>query len=331
MDLNAIFFPAPKSSYTTELLHGELVWIPKYAAKSTNATTMTSEQCQTCPTTSFDDSMIKKQSCATVPDLAGQKPYNRYAASFHVREMLENDNDDYMGIVEDCTNNMKSESSIQAKFLSKNTSSKPIPKKRQDLTIKVDFIDDSQPRGHDTRTTEDSFDPVHTDEGTDTQPMNSPRGFASYSTKAFDNPLLRSKESLTTRNFDSKPLSFPSINLKTHQKSQSTASGYKPQPFFTPQSKTSSAKFEFKMPLRTNSEVKKLSNFSPEKSLAQSIEYYIPCLLLKPGVSSDKIIVYFHGNGEDVNLAYDLLGHLRNNLNVKFHRMNFFGLTPTIA
>ena len=45
--------------------------------------------------------------------------------------------------------------------------------------------------------------------------------------------------------------------------------------------------------------------------------YYIPCLLLKPSnYTSSFILIYFHGNGEDVYLAYDLLNNLRNNLQI---------------
>ena len=43
---------------------------------------------------------------------------------------------------------------------------------------------------------------------------------------------------------------------------------------------------------------------------------YIPCLLLRYASSSSKIIVYFHGNGEDINLARDLLRHVRDTLKV---------------
>jgi len=39
-------------------------------------------------------------------------------------------------------------------------------------------------------------------------------------------------------------------------------------------------------------------------------------MLLKATISTNKILVYFHGNGEDIYLAYDLLSHIRNNLNI---------------
>ena len=45
---------------------------------------------------------------------------------------------------------------------------------------------------------------------------------------------------------------------------------------------------------------------------------FIPCLLLRCAVSCSKLLVYFHGNGEDINLAKELLRHLRDTLNVSF-------------
>lgn len=46
------------------------------------------------------------------------------------------------------------------------------------------------------------------------------------------------------------------------------------------------------------------------------IEHYIPCLLLKPRLPTNKVILYFHGNGEDIHLARELLTHVRDQLNV---------------
>lgn len=44
---------------------------------------------------------------------------------------------------------------------------------------------------------------------------------------------------------------------------------------------------------------------------------HIPCLILKSGVPTNKLMLYFHGNGEDVYLSYDLLATIRNVLNVR--------------
>lgn len=40
----------------------------------------------------------------------------------------------------------------------------------------------------------------------------------------------------------------------------------------------------------------------------------IPCLILQCSRGSSKIILYFHGNAEDVCLTYELLDHIRNSL-----------------
>ena len=54
--------------------------------------------------------------------------------------------------------------------------------------------------------------------------------------------------------------------------------------------------------------------------------YYIPCLLLKPSnILSPFILIYFHGNGEDVYLAYDLLNNLRNNLQINVLAVEYPG------
>lgn len=54
--------------------------------------------------------------------------------------------------------------------------------------------------------------------------------------------------------------------------------------------------------------------------------YYIPCLLLRPSNSfSPFILLYFHGNGEDVFLAYDLLNNLRNNLQINVLAIEYPG------
>jgi hypothetical protein len=50
----------------------------------------------------------------------------------------------------------------------------------------------------------------------------------------------------------------------------------------------------------------------------------VPCLLLRSGFPTNKIMIYFHGNGEDIYLAYDLLSHIRNNLNVSITNLGEF-------
>lgn len=43
---------------------------------------------------------------------------------------------------------------------------------------------------------------------------------------------------------------------------------------------------------------------------------YIPCLFLPYSGGSSKILMYFHGNAEDIGLSYEMLDHLRAALKV---------------
>ena len=54
----------------------------------------------------------------------------------------------------------------------------------------------------------------------------------------------------------------------------------------------------------------------PAKAKEQ-ISGFIPCRFLCSLFPTNKILVYFHGNGEDIYLSSDLLIHIRNNMNVK--------------
>ena len=55
------------------------------------------------------------------------------------------------------------------------------------------------------------------------------------------------------------------------------------------------------------------------------VDRLIPCLLLDPGTSTDKILIYFHGNAEDIYLAYELLYYIQKYLKVKkYHFLNIF-------
>ena len=72
-----------------------------------------------------------------------------------------------------------------------------------------------------------------------------------------------------------------------------------------------------KMPTHRSEMKPKISGrLSLMTACQENVEYYIPCLILKPRLPTNKVILYFHGNGEDVNLARELLGHVRDQLNV---------------
>ena len=43
---------------------------------------------------------------------------------------------------------------------------------------------------------------------------------------------------------------------------------------------------------------------------------YIPCLFLPYSSGSSKLLIYFHGNAEDIGLSYEMLDHLRSSLKI---------------
>lgn len=57
---------------------------------------------------------------------------------------------------------------------------------------------------------------------------------------------------------------------------------------------------------------------------------YIPCLYLPYSQGSNKVMIYFHGNAEDLGQAYQLLNHLRNTLKLHVLAVEFqgYGIYP---
>jgi esterase/lipase len=56
----------------------------------------------------------------------------------------------------------------------------------------------------------------------------------------------------------------------------------------------------------------------------------IPCLWLRHELGSSKLLVYFHGNAEDIGYAYEMMDHLRNTLCVHVLCVEYpsYGLYP---
>lgn len=50
----------------------------------------------------------------------------------------------------------------------------------------------------------------------------------------------------------------------------------------------------------------------------EKVDRFIPCLFLDPGNPSDKIMIFFHGNAEDIFQAYELLSCIESYLKVIF-------------
>ena len=57
---------------------------------------------------------------------------------------------------------------------------------------------------------------------------------------------------------------------------------------------------------------------------------FIPCLYLSYSQGSSKVMIYFHGNAEDLGQAYQLLNHIRNTLKIHIVAVEFpgYGIYP---
>ena len=61
-----------------------------------------------------------------------------------------------------------------------------------------------------------------------------------------------------------------------------------------------------------------------------SSKEFIPCLYLPYSQGSSKVMMYFHGNAEDLGQAYQLLNHIRNTLKIHVLAVEFpgYGIYP---
>ena len=53
-------------------------------------------------------------------------------------------------------------------------------------------------------------------------------------------------------------------------------------------------------------------------------EEYIPCLFI-PGRKNNKLIVFFHANGEDISSAYEFISTIGNEVNISILAMEYQG------
>jgi esterase/lipase len=52
---------------------------------------------------------------------------------------------------------------------------------------------------------------------------------------------------------------------------------------------------------------------------------FIPCLYLPFSSGSSKLLIYFHGNAEDIGLSYEMLDHLRSSLKINVLAVEYPG------
>jgi pimeloyl-ACP methyl ester carboxylesterase len=67
------------------------------------------------------------------------------------------------------------------------------------------------------------------------------------------------------------------------------------------------------------------SRSASSSDLANGRSSFIPCLYLPYTSGSSKLLIYFHGNAEDVGLSYEMLDHLRSSLKVNILAVEYPG------
>ena len=66
---------------------------------------------------------------------------------------------------------------------------------------------------------------------------------------------------------------------------------------------------------------KKLNNTTPKQTdefVDNFISHHIPCILVHPRYESDKIMLYFHANAEDISHSEVFCSEIKAKFNVKF-------------
>ena len=62
-----------------------------------------------------------------------------------------------------------------------------------------------------------------------------------------------------------------------------------------------------------------------EKYISSLNKDYIPCLFLPCLKGSKKLIIYFHGNAEDLGISYEMLDHMRTALRINVMAVEYPG------
>ena len=356
MDLNSILFPAPKSSYTIESLKGLLVWVPKYKTdytnnnennmpvglrhQSTNSLSYGSRMLQNksrisvtspkhkleCKNIEIDDNLkqskTSKLSAHFTFDSKNQNSissHNQPKAKNSSKTLapLANLNSSRQSIDDSCAD-MRSEDNLATLEITEkpcnienkmpSTLIKRLPQKplktKVSLSLPLHIVTDRL-KTDACNTSLSNFDPDHTDEYSETHYQTSPRTFFKYTSIILSNPIERA-------NANCKKQRTQENTMKNIQMTE--ASMCKSPMSVMSQTQCFSSRSELKAPRMFGANC--ISPQKPNIDAVKELAGYIPCMLLKPELPSDKIMLYFHGNAEDIGLAYDLLDHIRSSLSV---------------
>ena len=290
MQLNSILFRAPKCSYTPDLLAGELIWIPKYENKQSG----------------------KKKQESINSAVEGDTQFVKEERKFNV-----NYSGQKIEWKKDKSTEFVSPQSFSKCLQPKSTAKKLIQclEKSEIISEIAENIEDEDYLGSENITEDqESCDVFSMDECIHRNSTHTPLSLLNYRTKTFINPIKKLCTHIAANEQQQQ--------LAVVEESSPTLPIPKAFPF--PSSLSRPYLTSCKGDARTTQPTTSLKQdttyqFASKKdSIASEIvERHIPCLLLRPVVPSSKIIIHFHGNGEDLNMSYELLAHLTNHLNVK--------------
>ena len=395
MNLNSIFFPAPRCSYNAQTLKNELIWIPKFK----NGIDNSSEHYNTKLLTDYDVKIDHFDNDITSLLTNYNKSYNGVSNSKKIKIFTKSTSSEKFDppfftsptkiknkmIVSNVVNPIILNSPLSTPRLSESFSSDIsltdckddlgiIQDESKNFNINNTLHKKNKPKFHEKtsilqtewKSPKSNDASLILEEGI--FPINPHKEFKFFKTnlknsrsagklKDFEStnifvqndnsdhiPIPKScRKSIDTKSFKSSSIDYTSIGSEKKIFSENKHSfkiNLSKITGSTQRNKTTSKKPIDIQLVSTN--YKKVmfeannendSNFdilSPKKISISDIstknqpEYYIPCLLLKSMVHTKKIIIYFHGNGEDIYLSYDLLNHLRNSLNVFSFKKKMF-------
>ena len=282
MDLDFLVFPSPKCSYNKTKLGNELIFIPKYAKTSFSSP---KKVCVQSPVSNYFSKQILSQSStqSLLIEKHKQKINNVASSCTSISSLFNSPRriNVKLEMNNTLTNMNKKDDDDQpvTPLMEPKLETKPCENKSKKLkeSSRV-FKKQLTLQDHEKKKSFFIKTKNDFDEGIDFNSISSPKKILEY----------RTRDHQTQNPFK---LGSPTRTMTTKTKSRTS--------------------FYY-----NNSPVMKSFNQSVLGIETEKVERVIPCLLLEPENWTDKILVYFHGNAEDIYLAYELLYYIERYLRV---------------
>ncbi|EAR97519.2 alpha/beta superfamily hydrolase (macronuclear) [Tetrahymena thermophila SB210] len=359
MDLNFIVFPAPKCSYSEDIINGQLIFIPKYEDKENILQRGLS---QNNPSTSSDSQSPEKEQefsatrnknfgSHTKPinykkKLSKQANYYSNNQSFNFEDAFYNEESSHRIFYSTSSQRQSKYNSNQAtntnlenypQNLAQAQSNNILIQKVDNVKKDKDYIQIMQKTAvlanekKNTQIYEDSNKSCHELNSCDLElKEEDDEDFMQKDCNEFD-------EMYSNIQCNIKPDSITQYSFSKNQQQQNLQMNEKQ--IDSGSSKNSilqqknDANNQCHPKQNQNQNFKKAQtmfskttcNSPTTNSQKQQTCKYLPCLYLNSGNHSPNYLLYFHGNGEDINLSYDLLSHMKNNLEINVIAMEYPG------